>query len=303
MKEYDIIIIGAGPAGITAGIYAGRENLKTLVLERTISGGLVNEAPLIENYPGFEAIAGAKLAEKMKTQASKYVNIKETEEVKKIEPIREKMAVFTEKEEYITKTLIMCTGTKHRKLGVKGEEEFLGRGISYCATCDGFFFKNKNVMVVGGGNSAVEEALYLKNIGCNVTLIHRRDELRAQKHLQDKLHKAEIPILWNSQIKEIKGDKAVKSVVIRDKKNAEREISTDAVFIYIGEEPNNKLAAKMGIELDKHGYIITDKSQRTNVPKVYAAGDITGGVKQVVVACAEGAVAAISAYVDLMKEK
>ncbi len=303
MKEYDVIIIGAGPAGITAGIYAGRENLKTLVLEKTISGGLVNEAPLIENYPGFEAIAGAKLAEKMKTQASKYVTIKETEEVKKIEPIREKMAVFTEKEEYITKTLVMCTGTKHRKLGVKGEEEFLGRGVSYCATCDGFFFKNKNVMVVGGGNSAVEGALYLKNIGCNVTLVHRRDELRAQKHLQDKLHKAEIPIVWNSQIKEIKGDKAVRSVVIHDKKNAEREISTDAVFIYIGEEPNNKLAAKMGIKLDKHGYIITDKSQRTNVPKVYAAGDITGGVKQVVVACAEGAVAAISAYVDLMKEK
>lgn len=303
-KDYDLIVVGAGPAGMTAGMYGVRSGLETLVVEKGICGGLSNEAPVIENYPGFKGIGGMELAEKMKEQVAEYVAIKELEEVKKI-VLSEKemeMVVFTEKDSYATNAVVMSTGTKHRRLGAKGEAEFLGRGISYCATCDGFFFRDKPVIVVGGGDSAVKEALYLKNIGCEVTLIHRREKLRAERYLQRNLEEAGVRILWNSVVKEIKGDKAVRSIVRYDKeKEIEDEFPVEGVFISIGEEPVNELAAHIGIEMDKNGYIITDKSQRTNLERVYAAGDITGGVRQVVVACAEGAIAATSAYNDLLE--
>jgi thioredoxin reductase (NADPH) len=296
----DLIVVGAGPAGITAGMYGMRSGLETLVVDKGICGGLSNEAPVIENYPGFKKIGGMELAEKMKEQVSEYVEINELEEVKKIELGAEEMTVITEKDTYLTKAVVISTGTKHKKLGVKGEAEYLGRGISYCATCDGFFFRNKQVMVVGGGNSAVREALYLKNIGCEVTLIHRRDKLRAEQYLQKNLEEAGIRILWNSIIEEINGDEAVRSVVRYDKKRDERDVlPVDGVFISIGEDPVNGLATQIGIKMDKSGYIITDKNQRTNLERVYAAGDITGGVRQIVVACAEGAIAATSAYDDL----
>jgi len=305
-KNYDLFVVGAGPAGMTAGMYGVRSGLETLVVEKGISGGLSNEAPEIKNYPGFTSVGGMELAEKMKEQASEYVEIKELEVVEKIETggkeNEKNMVVFTEKGSYVTKAVVISTGTKHRKLGAKGEDEFLGRGISYCATCDGFFFRDKPVTVVGGGDSAVKEVLYLKNIGCEVTLIHRRDKLRAEQYLQKELERAGVPILWNSEVKEIKGDKAVRSVVRYDKKKGiEDELLVEGVFISIGEEPVNELAAHMGIEMDKNGYIITDESQRTNFERVYAAGDITGGVRQVVVACAEGAIAATSAYNDLLE--
>lgn len=301
-KNYDLIVVGAGPAGMTAGTFGARSGLKTLVIEKGISGGLSNEATEIDNYPGFRMIGGMELAEKMKEQTAEYAAIKELEGVNKIE-IREKekkMVVFTEKDLYISNAVVLCTGTKKRKLGVKGENEFLGRGVSYCATCDGFFFKDKSVIVVGGGNSAVRGALYLKNVGCAVTLIHRRDKLRAEQYLQKNLEKAGVHILWNSVVKEIKGGKAVRSVVRYDKKRKiEDELAVDGVFVYVGEEPVNALATQMGVKLDENGYIITDKSQRTSRERVYAAGDITGGVRQIVVACAEGAIAATSAYEDL----
>jgi thioredoxin reductase (NADPH) len=305
-KDYDLIIVGAGPAGMTAGMYGVRSGLKTLVVEKGICGGLSNEAPEIENYPGFKKVGGMELAEKMKEQASEYVEIKELEGVEKIETggkEKEKnMVVFTEKGSYLTNAVVISTGTKHRRLGVKREEEFLGRGISYCATCDGFFFRDKPVIVVGGGDSAVREALYLRNIGCEVTLIHRREELRAERYLQKNLEEAGVHILWNSVVKEIKGDKAVGSVVRYDKKKEiEDELPVEGVFVSIGEEPVNELAVQMGIKMDKNGYIIVDKSQRTNLERVYAAGDITGGIRQVVVACAEGAIAATSAYNDLLE--
>ncbi len=307
-KNYDLFVVGAGPAGMTAGMYGVRSGLETVVVEKGISGGLSNEAPEIKNYPGFTSVGGMELAEKMKEQALEYVEIKELEAVEKIETVvkekeKEKsMVLFTEKGSYVTKAVIMSTGTKHRKLGAKGEAEFLGRGISYCATCDGFFFRDKPVIVVGGGDSAVKEALYLKNIGCEVTLIHRRDKLRAEPYLQKELEKSGVPILWNSVVKEIKGDKAVRSIVRYDKKKRiEDELSVEGVFIAIGEEPVNELAVQIGIKLDKNGYIITDKNQRTNIERVYAAGDITGGVRQIVVACAEGAIAATSAYNDLLE--
>ena len=194
--------------------------------------------------------------------------------------------------------IIIATGASHRHLNVPGEDEFLGRGVAYCATCDGMFFIGRDVLMVGGGNSAAQEALYLKNLGCNVKLVHRRDELRCEHHLQKALEDNGIEILWNSTIQEIKGDMAVNSVtLLRDGK--EEDYKTDAVFVAIGDDPSNDLAKDLGVALDEDGYIITDKNQATNVEHVYSAGDITGGVKQWIVACGEGAVAAISAYNDL----
>lgn len=301
-KDYDLIAVGAGPAGMTAGTFGARSGLKTLVLEKGICGGLSNEATEIDNYPGFRMIGGMELADKMKEQTAEYAEIKELEGVNKIEihEKEKKIVVSTEKGSYLSNAVVLCTGTKKRKLNVKGENEFLGRGVSYCATCDGFFFKDKSVMVVGGGNSAVRGALYLKNVGCEVTLIHRRDKLRAEQYLQKNLEKAGVHILWNSVVKEIKGDKAVRGVVRYDKERGiEDELAVDGVFVYVGEEPVNALAKQTGVKLDENGYIITDKSQRTSRERVYAAGDITGGVRQIVVACAEGAIAATSASDDL----
>jgi thioredoxin reductase (NADPH) len=300
--DYDLIVIGAGPAGMTAGMFSARSGLKTVVLDKEICGGLSNEAAMIDNYPGFRRISGMELAEKMKEQTAEYAEIKELEGVDKMEVRENEIRVATEKGSYLTSAVVLCTGTKKRKLGVKGENEFLGRGVSYCATCDGFFFKDKSVIVVGGGDSAVRGALYLKNIGCEVTLIHRREELRAEQYLQKNLKKAGVHILWNSVVKEIAGDNVVRSVVRYNKASAtEDELEVDGVFIYVGEEPANALAIQMGVTLDENGYIITDKSQRTNRGRVYAAGDITGGVRQIVVACAEGAIAATSAYEDVTR--
>ena len=302
-QTYDLIVVGAGPAGMTAGIFGARSGLETLLIDKGICGGLSNEATVVDNFPGFKSIGGMELVEKIKEQTAQYAAIKELEEVKKIEPTgkeEQMMRLVTEQGLYLTRAVILCTGTEKRKLGVKGEYEFLGRGVSYCATCDGFFFKNKSVLVVGGGDSAVRGALYLKHLGCEVTLIHRRDKLRAEQFLQRSLEKVGVRILWNSVVREIKGDNAVRSVVRYDKEqDSEDEFTIDGIFIYIGEEPAHGLAMQIGVKLDKNGYIITDKSQRTNVAQVYAAGDITGGVKQIVVACAEGAIAAISAHEDL----
>ena len=297
---YDLTVVGGGPAGLSAAIYAVRSGLNTLLLEKGLCGGLLNEIPQIENYPAFKSISGMELASKLKEHASEYAEIKELEEVLSIMRKGENFVVKTEKGEYETRAVALCTGSRKRKLGVEGEEKFLGKGVSYCATCDGFFFKNKRVLVVGGGNSAVTEALFLKNIGCNVTLVHRRDTLRAEKYLQKRLLK-EISVRWNTEVRRIEGRERVERIVIYDKKRKqEEEIECDAVFIAIGEEPNSELASKLGVALDHEKYIITDKHQRTNVQRVYAAGDVAGGLRQVVVACAEGAVAAISAYNDLL---
>jgi len=297
---YDFTVVGGGPAGLSAAIYAVRSGLNTLLLEKGLCGGLLNEIPQIENYPAFKSISGMELASKLKGHASEYAEIRELEEVLSIMRKGENFVVKTDKGEYETRAVALCTGSRKRKLGVEGEEKFLGKGVSYCATCDGFFFKNKRVLVVGGGNSAVTEALFLKNIGCNVTLVHRRDTLRAEKYLQKRLLK-EISVRWNTEVRRIEGEERVKKVVIYDKKRQrEEEVECDAVFVAIGEEPNSELASQLGVALDPKKYIITDKHQRTNVQRVYAAGDVAGGLRQVVVACAEGAVAAISAYNDLL---
>ena len=293
--DYDIAIIGAGAAGYSAAIYAGRSGASVVIFDKGMGGGLTSEADEIENYPGFKKIKGPELMEKMKEHASQYAEMHFLEEVKDLKVNDEHVEVITSKRSYRVGAVILCTGTEHRKLGVKGEEEFRGRGVSYCATCDGPFFVGKNVIVVGGGNTAISEAIYLKDIGCNVTVVHRRDELRAEKILEDEAKEKGVNFIWNSVVEEIFGDEMVKGVKIKNVKTGEtKEIAIDGIFVLIGEEPNNELAKKIGIELDEHGYVKVDGMQRTNVKRIYAAGDITGGVRQIVTACGEGAKAALA---------
>lgn len=302
MDKYDIIIIGAGPGGLTAAIYAGRQGTKNLMIDRDLAGGIGREVPEMENYPGFDNISGLELIEKMKEQAIKNTELHEMEEVEEIiqNDGEYRFTVKTSKDEYQSKTVILATGSSHRHLDAKGEEEFKGKGVSYCATCDGFFFAGRDIVMVGGGNSALQEALYLNNLGANVTLIHRRDEFRAQKHLQNMIKEAGIKTILNATVEEIKGEMLVESVILKDTKTGElTEHPTNGVFISVGYIPHTELATQLGVDLDESGHIIIDKEQKTNVDYVYAIGDVCVGLKQWVVACGEGAVAATSAYHDL----
>lgn len=299
MDEYDMIIVGSGPAGLTAAIYSGRQNFKTLVLERALTGGNGLMVPLMGNYPGFDMISGKELVEVMKAQALKYSEIKELEEVEKIEYNEDMLEITTTKDIYRSKSIILATGSKHRLLNIPGEAAFLGRGVSYCATCDGPLFVDRKVLVIGGGNSAAQQAIYLNNMGVTVTIVHRRDELRAEIYLQKLLEEKNIPIIWNSELKEIEGDQLVQNAVLYNSKTGEEQkLATDGVFISVGEIPAYQLAKDLGVEIDKHGYIVTDKGQRTNLPRIYAAGDITVGNNQWLIACSEGAIAALSAFQD-----
>jgi thioredoxin reductase (NADPH) len=302
MEEYDVIIIGAGPAGLTAGIYIGREDLKALIIDKGIKGGNANMAPVIGNFPGYKSITGLELLNNIGKQAEKYINIQEYEKIVEIQKNTNIITLKTDKNNYRTKSLIICSGTTYRKLGVPGEDNYIGKGISYCSICDGMLFKGRDVLVIGGGNSAVSHALHLKDIGVNVKLVHRRDELRAQKYLQDKIEEEKIPIIWNTVVKEIKGDMFLKSVILQNSETSiEEEMEISGLFLAVGEKPNSDIATDIGVNIDEMGYIITDKNQKTNIKNVYAAGDITGGVKQLVVACGEGAVAAVNVYEELKK--
>nr|WP_148217885.1 thioredoxin-disulfide reductase [Methanothermus fervidus] len=302
MMRYDIIVVGAGPAGLTAGLYGGRQGDNVLILEKGRVGGKGLEIPYIENYPGYKKVKGMVLIEKMKEQVSPLVDIKELEEVKSIKHENSKFIVTTTKNKYLSKAVILATGTTHRELNVPGEKEFKGRGVSYCAICDGPLYINKNILVVGGGNSAVQEAIYLKSIGCKVKLVHRRNKLRAEKYLQKKLKDLNIPVIWDSVVEKIRGNNSVEEVVLYNKKTKEKKIvEVDGVFIAIGEIPLNKLARDLGVKLDKRGYVMTDEFQRTNVQHVYAAGDITHTPNQWIVACSEGAIAALTAHNDLLR--
>ena len=302
MNKYDIIIIGAGPGGLTAGIYAGRQGTKNLIIDRDLAGGLGREVPEMENYPGFDNISGLELIEKMKSQAVKNCDLHEMEEVVEIEKRDDeyRFCVKTTKDEYLTKSIILATGSSHRHLNAKGEAEFKGKGVSYCATCDGFFFKGRDIIMVGGGNSALQEALYLNNLGANVTLVHRRDEFRAQKHLQEQIKKANINTILNATVEEIKGNMLVESVTLKDTETGElKDIPINGVFISVGYIPHTELAKQLNVNLDQSGHIIIDNRQKTNIDYVYAIGDVCVGLKQWVVACGEGAVAATSAYHDI----
>lgn len=302
MNQYDIIIIGAGPGGLTAAIYAGRQGTKNLIIDKDLAGGLGREVPEMENYPGFDNISGLELVERIKSQAVKNCELHEMEEVIEITKTNEeyRFTVKTNKDTYQSKTIILATGSSHRHLGVKGEEEFKGKGVSYCATCDGFFFAGRDIIMVGGGNSALQEAVYLKNLGANVTIVHRRNEFRAQKHLQNMIKEAGINTILNATVEEIKGDMLVESVILKDVKTNElSELQTNGVFISTGYIPHSELAKQLNVNLDETGHILIDKEQKTNVDYVYAIGDVCVGLKQWIVACGEGAVAATSAFNDL----
>ena len=231
--------------------------------------------------------------------------MREMEEVTEITKTDDeyRFTVKTSKDTYRSKAIILATGSSHRHLEAKGEEEFKGKGVSYCATCDGFFFAGRDIIMVGGGNSALQEALYLKNLGANVTVVHRRDEFRAQKHLQNQIKEAEIPTILNATVEEIKGEMLVESVILKDTKTNElKELPINGVFISVGYIPHTELAKQLEINLDESGHIIIDKKQKTNVDYVYAIGDVCVGLKQWVVACGEGAVAATSAFEDLQNQ-
>ena len=294
--EIELAIIGGGPAAYSAGIYAVRAGIKPIIFEKDGGGGLAIFSPNIENYPGFESISGIDLMEKMRLQAKKYCEIRTFEKVKKIQKNNNDFYIETIKEKYKSKAVIISTGSKYKKLKIQGESELQGKGVSYCATCDGFFFKDKKVAVIGGGNSALIEAIYLKQIGCKeVVLIHRRDQLRAEKAYEEEAKKNNIKFLFNKNVIKINGSEKVETISVKDVINLkETKLKTNGVFISIGEIPQNLIAKEMNIKLDEKGYIIVDKNQRTNIKGVYAAGDITGGLRQIITACAEGAIAALS---------
>ncbi len=300
-KEADLLIIGAGPAGLAAAIYAERSGLKTVVAEKSAIGGQVAITPIVENYPGFTKIGGKTLMDLMTQQAVQYADIHEGEEVLEIQKVGNAFKIKTNKTKYSAKAVLLTTGAESKKLGIPGEKEFQGKGASYCAACDGYFFKDgKKVIVVGGGNTAAAEALYLKNIGVDVTVVHRKDKLRAEKFLQEGLANNNVPVLWNSEVKEIRGDKFVTDILLENTiDKSQKTMAIDGVFIAIGYTPANELAKKLGIKTKDEGYIKVDSGQRTNMKGIYAAGDITGGIKQIVTAVSQGAVAAMTIFEDI----
>ena len=305
IMDYELAIIGAGPAGYSAGIYAGRSGINAVVLDKVGGGGLAMVSPNIENYAGFESISGMDLMEKMQKHASKYSDIHYIEEVKNVKKNKDDtFSVETSEKTYLVKAVILCMGTEYRKLGVEGEQELQGKGVSYCATCDGQFFKDKKVAVVGGGNSALIEAIFLKQIGCEeVYLIHRRDQLRAEKAYADEVREKKVQILFNKTVEKIVGEQKVEYLDLKDTiSNEKSKLDVDGVFVSIGEIPQNEVAKQLHVKLDERGYVIVDRKQKTNVKGVFAAGDITGGLRQIITACAEGAIAALSSTEVLGKK-
>lgn len=297
---YDVIIIGSGPAGYSAGIYAARANLKTLMISGWEEGGQLMLTTDVENYPGFEhAIQGPNLMEQMKKQAE-HVGVEMLQDMVNFVDFSQKLLKTDLGQTFQAKTIIIATGAQAKWLGLESEKKFQGYGVSGCATCDGFFFKNKTVMVVGGGNTAVEEAIYLTNHAKKVFLVHRKDSLRAEKILQDRLFANEkIEVIWNAQIKEIVGNEEPRSVngVILDTKNGEKKIDIDGVFIAIGHKPATELFKNTNLELDSEGYIVTQKgSTKTNIEGIFAAGDVQDRVyRQAVTAAGTGCMAALDA--------
>ncbi|GMQ57563.1 thioredoxin-disulfide reductase [Vallitalea sediminicola] len=296
---YDLIIIGSGPAGMAAAIYAQRAMLKTMVLEKDVPGGQVINTYEVDNYPGIPDITGFELSTKMREHAEKLGVELKSEEVVDLLLDQTVKVVKTTSNEYQSKTIIMATGARWRKLGVKGEKELTGRGVSYCATCDGAFFRNMEVAVVGGGDVAVEDAIFLARMCKKVYLIHRRDELRAVKILQDSLLKHDedkLKILWNTELNKVIGKDQVEKISIYNNKTKEKsELDIDGVFIGIGTEPNSQLIIDK-VKCDEKGYVLTSESCETSIKGVYAAGDIRQKtLRQIITAAADGATSVYAA--------
>jgi len=300
MENWDVIIIGAGSAGLAAGIYAVRSGLKSLILEDKLAGGTISDAPVVVNYPGFAEISGGELAEKMTLHCRKLgAVIHDLENVTSMNLTGETKTVTTSRTTYEAKAVIICTGSHYKEIGVKGEKEFRGRGVSYCGVCDGPFFKGKRVLIIGGGNTAATAIIYLSGIAAEVVVVHRKSGFRAEESLVTGIaSKQNVKILWNTEVQEIKGDKQVKAVTLIDNttKNTS-ELAVDAVFVQIGEAPNSELAKASGVETDEHGHIKIDIRQQTNLSGVFAAGDVTDyPVKQVGTAVGQGITAALEAH-------
>ena len=304
---YDVVIVGGGPGGLSAGIYAMRAALETILIEKGAAGGQVAISDAVENYPGFEHITGYELSQKFLQHAQSYGMEIVQEEVVAVEPGLDFHTVRLANGDILkTHTVIMATGGSPRKLDIPGEDEYYGKGVSYCGVCDGFFFREKTVVVVGGGDTAAEEALYLAKLAKHVYLVHRRDALRASMILQQRVKdECKIEILWNSVVTEIKAnDEGVNAVDLQDTQTGEqRELSTDGVFVFVGFIPNNQLVPA-GIKMNADGYVVTNDKCETNMPGIYVIGDLREKyAKQIVVAAADGCTAAlVAAYFVEMKK-
>ncbi len=298
--DTDLVIVGGGPAGLTAAIYAARAGLRAVVVEGGLLGGQVATTPIVENYPGLTQVGGKTLVDIMVTHALEYVVIFPGEPVMDIQT-GPGLVVTTSRRRFTTRAVLLATGANHKKLAVPGEDRLAGRGVSYCATCDGPLFKGKKVVLVGGGNSALTEALYLRNVGVTVTLVHRQASFRAQEYLVNNAAALGIPVLFNTVVTEISGAEKVTGVVLKDTlTDKTTTLAVDGVFIAIGYAPAVELAKKIGAELTPDGYIKRDPKHRTTVAGVYVAGDVEGGYKQIVTAAGQGAEAALAIFEDLI---
>ncbi len=293
-KFWDLIIVGAGPAGLTAGIYAARSRMEAFIIERFSPGGQIMLSDWVENYPGFpDGVSGVELMDRMRRQAEGMgVEIVQGE-AKGLEEYRDRKVLYVDADWYQARTIIIATGTHPKNLGVPGEEKLIGKGVSYCATCDGPFYKGQVVAVVGGGDTAVQEALFLTRFASKVYLIHRRDKLRAAPILQERLFQnPKIEVIWDTVVMEIKGETAVDSLRLKNVKTGrEWDLKVSGVFIFIGVRPNSAFVRDV-VDLDLYGFIITNENLETNIPGVYAAGDVRRkSLRQVVTACSDGALA------------
>ena len=302
-KHYDIVIVGGGPGGMTAGMYGARANLKTIMIEKFMPGGQIANTEEVEDYPGFEHIAGAELAMKMADHARKFgleIISDEVTEVKSEGEMR-KVAVCASGVNYVGKQMVVATGGSAVKLNVPGETEFSGKGVSYCAICDGAFFRNEIIAVVGGGDAAVEEAMFLTKFGAKVIIIHRRDKLRAQKIIQERaLKNPKLEYIWDSVVEEIKGDNKVRSLVLKNVKTGETsDLEVGAVFVFIGFHPNTAILPD-DIKKNEQGYLVTDFKMETSIPGIYACGDVRAQlVRQITNAVGDGTTAAMAAVYRL----
>ncbi|MEN6567052.1 MAG: thioredoxin-disulfide reductase [Veillonellales bacterium] len=298
MDRYDVIIIGSGPAGLTAALYSSRSKLKTMYIEKLSTGGQAATTDEIENYPGFsQGTTGPELVSQMEQQVKRFGAERLGAKVNGIELAGQQRIVKTNKGDFTAKTVIIASGAAPKLLGCPGELKFRARGVSYCATCDAAFYEGCNVMVIGGGDSAVEEACYLTKFAEKVSLVHRRDSLRATKIVQDKaFNNPKLTIIWDTIVQEIEGDDIVEKAILKNVVTGEiSEIPIDGVFVYVGLEPNTDFIAAL-VETDEHGYIKTDENMRTNVSGIYAAGDVRVKLlRQIVTAAADGAIAAFHA--------
>lgn len=304
---YDVVIIGAGPAGMTAAVYASRAELKTVLLERGVPGGQMANTEEVENFPGFTIITGPELSSKMFEHAQKFGAEYKFGDIKSVELDGDIKILKTSSEDIYTKSVVIATGAEYKTIGVPGEDLLRGRGVSYCAVCDGAFFKERELYVIGGGDSAVEEGVFLTKYASKVTIVHRRDELRAQKILQDRAFKNDkIDFIWDTELQSINGDSRVESITLKDKKTGEEYTKdADGVFIYIGMLPLTSPFKDLGI-LNENGYIETNEEMETKIPGIFAAGDVREkSLRQIVTATGDGSLAAQNAqhYLEKLEDE